>query len=83
MGKYKSKFRDLKDGEPLTLPYHQAHGQKGVTFHFACCDCGLVHNVVILPLRTRVKIYFWRDNRRTANRRRALARQKASILMIP
>ncbi len=65
-----SKFEDIKDGEPVTINYRQAFKQKGATMNFACCDCGLVHNIVYMPLKTRIKIYFWRDNRRTANRRR-------------
>ncbi len=65
-----SKFKDIKNGEPVVLEYMQAQNQKGATMNFCCCDCGLVHNVVYMPLKTRIKIYFWRDNRRTANRRR-------------
>lgn len=65
-----SKFEDIKDGEPVTIKYRQAFKQKGANMNFACCDCGLVHNIVIMPLKTRVRLYFWRDNRRTANRRR-------------
>lgn len=65
-----SKFIDIKDGKPVILEYVQALKIKGATMNFACCDCGLVHNIVYIPLKTRIKIYFWRDNRRTANRRR-------------
>ncbi len=65
-----AKFRDIKDGEPVILKYMQAQKMKGVVMNFACCECSLVHNIGIMPLKTRVKFYFWRDNRRTANRRR-------------
>ncbi len=65
-----SKFKDIKDGEAVTLHYWQALKTKGTKMNFCCCDCGLVHNVVFVPLKTRLKVYFWRDNRRTANRRR-------------
>ena len=65
-----SKFIDIKDGKPVVLGYVQALKVKGANMNFACCDCGLVHNIVFIPLKTRIKIYFWRDNRRTANRRR-------------
>ncbi len=65
-----AKFKDIKDGEPVVLKYMQAQKQKGAVMNFACCDCGLVHNIVYMPLKTRIRIYFWRDNRRTANRRR-------------
>lgn len=65
-----SKFKDIEDGEPIVLHYRQACNTKGTNMNFACCDCGLVHNIVFIPLKTRLKLYFWRDNRRTANRRR-------------
>ena len=67
-----AEFIDIEEGEPITLEYVQASKVKGATMNFACCDCGLVHNVVYIPLKTRMKIYYWRDNRRTANRRRSL-----------
>lgn len=65
-----SRFKSLKDGEPVTIPYRQALKTKGIKMNFCCCDCGLVHNIVVIPMKTRAKIYFWRDNRRTANARR-------------
>lgn len=65
-----SKYKQRKNGEPITLLYQQAFGQKGARMNFCCCDCGLVHQVAIVPLRTRVKLYFWRENRATANTRR-------------
>lgn len=65
-----SKFDDIVDGEPVTIKYGQALKVKGATINLACCDCGLVHNVVIIPMRTRLKLFMWRDNRRTANHRR-------------
>ncbi len=67
-----AKFKDIKDGEPVVLEYVQAFKTKGAIMNFACCDCGLVHRIVYIPLKTRLKIYFWRDNRRTANRRRGI-----------
>ena len=65
------KFDRIEAGEPVTLKYVQALKMKGATMNFACCDCGLVHKIVFLPLKTRIKLYFWRDNRRTANHRRS------------
>ncbi len=65
------KFDDIKAGESVTLEYVQAFKQKGAKMNLACCDCGLVHNIVFMPLKTRIKLYFWRDNRRTANHRRS------------
>jgi len=66
-----AKFTTIKDGEPVVLKYVQALKTKGAKMNFACCDCGLTHNIVFIPLKTRLKICFWRDNRRTANRRRS------------
>ena len=74
MGKYKPAI----DGEPVTIKYVQAFKVKGAVQNFACCDCGLVHRIVYIPLKTRLKIYYWRDNRQTANHRRGEA-VKASI----
>lgn len=68
--KVMSKFQNIQDGQTITLEYVQALKTKGATMNFACCDCGLVHTIVFIPLKTRLKLYFWRDNRRTANRRR-------------
>ncbi len=65
-----SKFKQVKDGEPVTIKYVQAFKTKGAVQNFACCDCGLVHKIVYIPLKTRLKIYYWRDNRQTANHRR-------------
>ena len=65
-----AKFKQIIDGKPITLHYIQAFKTKGCKMNFACCDCGLVHNIVYIPLKTRLKAYFWRDNSRTANHRR-------------
>ncbi len=65
-----SKFKQIKDGEPVTLMYRQVKKDKIANMNFACCDCGLVHNIAFVPLKTRLKIYMWRDKRRTANHRR-------------
>ena len=42
----------------------------GSDWNFACCDCGLVHNIVIFPSKNKVKIIMQRDNRRTGQVRR-------------
>jgi transcription elongation factor Elf1 len=64
------KYKSTKNGEAITLLYKRVLKIKGTAMNFSCCDCGLTHKIVILPLKTRVKIYFWRDNRATANIRR-------------
>lgn len=65
-----SGFVDIKEDIPVVLEYRRVRGQKVANMNFACCDCGLVHNIALVPLKTRIKMFFWRDNRRTANRRR-------------
>ena len=64
-------YKQVYDGDPITLKYSQAHKTKGAVHNMACCDCGLVHKIVYVPLKTRLKIYCWRDNRQTANHRRS------------
>ncbi len=65
-----SKFKQIEEDIPITIKYKQALKQKGAYLHFACCDCGLVHDIVMMPLKTRIKMWFWRDNKATANVRR-------------
>lgn len=67
----KTKFPQVKEGEPVTMKYRKVMGSNVADLNMACCDCGLVHNIAFVPLKTRLKAYFWRDNRRTANHRRA------------
>ena len=33
-----AKFKDIKDGELVTLEYVQALKTKGAAMNFACCD---------------------------------------------
>lgn len=65
-----SIYKPVRDGEAITLLYGQALKTKGARMNFSCCDCGLTHTIVIIPLKTRAKVYFWRRNRTTANIRR-------------
>ena len=71
-----SKFKQIYDGVPITLKYKQALKAKGTHHYQACCDCGLVHSIVYIPMKTRLKIITWRDNRRTANHRRGKENKK-------
>lgn len=66
-----TKYKSAKNGEAIILLYTQALKTKGAAMNFSCCDCGLTHRIVIIPLKTRAKVYFWRDNRATANTRRS------------
>lgn len=62
------RYRTLKDGEGVTV-------LNRIPFKFACCDCGLVHDVVIVASGKRVKreigLAVKRNKRSTAARRRA------------
>lgn len=69
MGKH-SSFEDVIDGKAITMLYRRVNSRKVANMNFCCCDCGLVHNIAFVPWATRMKVYMWRDNRRTANRRR-------------
>jgi hypothetical protein len=44
--------------------------KSGVPFKLACCDCGLVHQVVIVADGEDIGIAARRDNRATGQRRR-------------
>lgn len=66
-----STYKTLGSGKATNLSYVKPRGySKGAVMKIACCDCGLVHTLVIFPLKTRVKVYFYRDNKATANVRR-------------
>ncbi len=65
-----SNFEPVIADVPVVLEYRQVRGQRVANMNMACCDCGLVHNIAVVPLKTRLKVFFWRDNRRTANHRR-------------
>lgn len=67
----RSKYKVLIDGEGETV------SNKSI-FKFACCDCGLIHNVVIVAPNTRkgVELGFavQRNKRATGQRRRWMKR---------
>ena len=67
-----SKYVQIRDDEEITLPLVDAYveGLRGAGLNLSCCDCGLVHQVIFIPLENNLKIYMKRDNRRTANHRR-------------
>ena len=45
---------------------------KGDLMNFSCCDCGLVHWIVLLNQQKTISATFFRDARRTGQRRRRL-----------
>ena len=61
-----TRYQILNDGEGLEV-------DSGQVIRFACCDCGLVH-LIALAIEQNGKIGFAvkRDNRATAQRRRAM-----------
>ena len=62
-----SRYIQRKDGEGWTV-------QPGQVFKLACCDCGLVHQVVIVIEDGKVGIAAKRDARATGQRRRKHSR---------
>jgi hypothetical protein len=59
------RYVQIIDNEGFSMPANEI-------FKFACCDCGLVHQVVIVASRNRkeIGIAMKRDKRATAARRR-------------
>jgi len=63
-----AKYPVLVDGEGIELRSNEV-------FKFACCDCGLVHDVVIATKRVQAIGFAVRRNKRaTAMKRRWLRR---------
>ncbi len=61
------RYRKLSDGEEASFgPNERGH----ILAKIACCDCGLVHIVLFKPGRRRLRTFWWRDRRATANKRR-------------
>ena len=63
----KRRYKHLADGEPRVIP-----GRRGKFPHrIMCCDCGLVHTV-LLKLTGPNKLLFvaWREKRATAAARK-------------
>lgn len=60
-----ARYFQIKDGEGFELSARVIH-------RIACCDCGLVHNVVLVASRDRktIGIAVKRNNRATSARRR-------------
>lgn len=57
------KYIKRKDGEGFEVPL-------GKRYRLACCDCGLVHDVVWVYEKGRLGMAATRNNRATAARRR-------------
>ncbi len=59
----RSKYKQFHDGDEIEI-------QEGVGLNFACCDCGLVHDLQIRLVDGKVFASFVRNNRATAALRR-------------
>lgn len=62
-----TRYIQRKDGEGWAQ-------KAGEVFRIACCDCGLVHDLVVTNGRGQVGIAARRNNRATAQRRRRMAK---------
>ena len=67
-----SDYIEVTDDGEVTLPIVKScvKGINGAGFYFACCDCGLIHRVILIPINGNIKMYMKRDKRRTTNHRR-------------
>lgn len=64
-----SKYKKISNGEILRFP------EEGSIFNLACCDCGLVHKMVVKNVtegkdKGMIDMIMIRDNRRTGQIRR-------------
>jgi hypothetical protein len=57
------RYPVMKDGEALSL-------RSGELFKFACCDCGLVHDVAIVAQGKEIGFAVRRNKRATGQKRR-------------
>jgi hypothetical protein len=64
-GKKTNSYTQMVDGDIITCKHNDY-------FHFACCDCSLVHRIVARydPDNEMVVLTVYRDNRRTGQMRR-------------
>lgn len=60
-------YRVLKDYEGVEF-------RSGEVFRFACCDCGLVHNVCLVSHGRKIGMAVKRNKRATTARRRSVGK---------
>lgn len=58
-----TKYKQRKDGEGFEVPLNEI-------YRVACCDCGLVHDIVWVYEDGKLGMAAKRNNRATAQRRR-------------
>lgn len=61
------KYVQVHDGEWLPLVRRE---------FIKCCDCGLVHEVIVRTHRGKLQVQYVRDNRKTAQGRRWQEKKK-------
>jgi hypothetical protein len=66
-------MKKLKDGE-----WHEVPGVE--VSQMACCDCGLVHDIVYVLRNGRLYRAAWRNDRLTKKRRKKRGHRKRSNL---
>jgi hypothetical protein len=59
------RYPVVKDGEAITI-------KPGEILHFACCDCGLVHDLGFAFEDGEIGIAFRRNKRATGQKRRQM-----------
>ena len=64
----RTKYTQRLDGEGWEITL-------GQIFKIACCDCGLVHNVIIVEEDGEIGMAAERDNRATGQRRRHMKKK--------
>ena len=63
----------LQDGEGMSV-------KPGDVIRFACCDCGLVHDVAFAYEDGEIGIALRRNTRSTAQRRRQMRNRKTGVV---
>lgn len=72
-----SKYKQFQDNQEIEV-------QEGIGLNFACCDCGLVHDLQVRYTDGKIFLSFKRENRKTAALRRhyimpMVARQQGEL----
>ena len=66
-----AKYIQLNNGDTIRVP-------KNSYMNFQCCDCGLVHQVILRNHRNTIDVVMVRDNRRTGQVRRRERERRGS-----
>lgn len=66
-----NRYHIMIDGEGIAIPKKKEKGSNSwARMKFACCDCGLVHDLVIVNGRNDFGFCVKRNKRATAQRRK-------------